>query len=68
MLSKVELDVLSHHFKETTQNLPGTLPAKAILHKRQLSLFWLGSLLKHPANDGICELCDEKEEDIYHVL
>ena len=30
----------------------------------------LGSLIKHfsPANDGICELCFEEVEDIYHFL
>ena len=30
----------------------------------------LGSLVKHfsPANDGLCELCQEEEEDISHFL
>ena len=59
-LTKPEVDVLSHHVKETTQGLlklhpktpepfifliSGTLPAKAILHKRQLSLFSMISRL-----------------------
>ena len=54
ILNKQDLDILSHHVKKTTEGLlklhsktpepfiyliSGTLPAKAILHRRQLSLF-----------------------------
>ena len=63
ILSKPEVGVISHHVKETVQNLlklynntpdvviffvSGTLPDEAILHSRQLSLF--GMICRLPGN------------------
>ena len=63
ILSKPEVEIISHHVKETTQNLlklysntpdvviffvSGTLPGEAILHSRQLTIF--GMICDLPGN------------------
>ena len=63
MLSRSEIDILSHHVKENTQNLlklfastpepvvfflAGCLPGEAVLHQKQLTLF--GMICRLPGN------------------